>query len=57
MTKLEKIQVLTIHHVENVIFAGKVYALESGLIHGKPYTAWKDVTNWTKKELYSWLGY
>lgn len=57
MTNLEKIHVLTIHGIENIIFADQLYALETGMVYDKPYTEWKNITNWTKKELYEWLGY
>lgn len=57
MTNLEKINVLTIHGIENIIFADQLYALETGMVYDKPYTEWKNTTNWTKKELYEWLGY
>ena len=57
MTITRKIQVLTLHHTEFIIFADQLYALETGTVYDKPYTEWKDATNWTKEELYSWLGY
>lgn len=56
---------MTLKHIENILKSHNVpYYIENGCIYADSMVSDTDVfehvenvTNWTKKKLYSWLGY
>lgn len=49
--------ILDQHHIENRESSGRVYAVNAWTQNGRYYEELEDVTDYTKSELYAWLGY
>ena len=51
-------QILKLHSINYKIDeAGRIFAEEVYTINGNTYSDFIDVTGWTHKKLYLWLGY
>jgi len=50
-------RILENHGIKTKTERGHLFAMECGTIYGASYTAWVDVTGWTRKQLLNWLGY
>lgn len=58
MNNLQKFQtILNAHSIESALVDGRLYAEMSYTKDGAAYDEWQDVTNFTKADLYNWLGY
>jgi hypothetical protein len=55
------IKVLNHHHVESIVFGTRLLARENYTVRKegvvRSYTRYQDVTDFTMRELYEWLGY
>lgn len=52
-----KVKLVKVHGIKVNRDGNKIKVLESGTISGVAYTEWKDITNWTTKQVLEWLGY
>lgn len=57
MSNKNIVRILNLHCIYYMIDAGRIFAEEVYTVNGKIYSNFIDVTGWTHKELYSWLGY
>ena len=56
--KIETIEkILKLHYVNTMWVDNRLYAEEEYSINGVGTSTWIDVTDWTRKEVYDWLGY
>lgn len=57
MNSANIIKRLDLHSIQTRINNGQVEALEEWTKNGKYGCQWIDVTGWTTRQVYDWLGY
>ena len=51
------VKLLGLHYIDTRVANGRVYAVETYAQNGVLWEEEVDVTDYTKRELYQWLGY
>ena len=52
-----RLVVIDTHGIETDVRDGRLFAAEVTCIDGVASSKWVDVTDWSRAELFAWLGY
>lgn len=57
ITFVDKLVALYTHNIDTDVREGRLYASEVVCKDGVANASWIDVTDWSRAELFAWLGY